>query len=81
FRTAATTASRYWLNMVAQNGNGTQALVAYSENGTTGIDYGYDSKVFNTAELALYSLAAENRLAIQARPGFEVSDVVPMGFT
>ncbi|MFP9098744.1 YDG domain-containing protein [Flavobacterium sp. RHBU_24] len=81
FRTAATTASRYWLNMVAQNGTGTQALVAYSENGTMGIDYGYDSKVFNTAELALYSLAADNKLAIQARPGFEVSDVVPMGFT
>jgi GEVED domain/Fibronectin type III domain len=82
FRSAANTASRYWLNMVAQNGSGSQALVAYSENGTTGIDFGYDSKVFGgETSLALYSVVTDNKLAIQARPEFEASDIVPMGFT
>jgi Bacterial Ig-like domain (group 2)/GDSL-like Lipase/Acylhydrolase family len=80
FRQAADTASRYWLNMNAENGSGSQALVAYIDEATLGLDYGYDSKTF-TSGISLYSVAAENKLTIQARPEFEVSDVVPMGFT
>ncbi|MFP9100348.1 discoidin domain-containing protein [Flavobacterium sp. RHBU_24] len=80
FRSGASTASRYWLNMTSQSGSGSQALIAYMEQATTGIDYGYDSKTFTTG-ISLYSTAADNKLAIQARPQFETSDVVPMGFT
>jgi hypothetical protein len=82
FRQAAATSSRYWLNMVAQNGSTSQALVGYTDMGTLGIDYGYDSKVFVGTDnaLSLYSLATDAKLAIQARPEFAVNDVVPMGF-
>ena len=82
FRSAAGNASRYWLNMVAQNGSGSQALVAYLEQTTLGIDYGYDGKVFNGGNsVSLYSTATGSKLTIQARPQFEASDIVPMGFS
>jgi len=80
FRSGATTASRYWLNITSPGGSGSQALIAYMEQATTGIDYGYDSKTF-TPGISLYSIAADSKLAIQARPQFEATDVVPMGFT
>lgn len=79
FRQAAGSASRYWLNLVAQNGAGSQALVSYTEQGTLGLDFGYDSKTFASG-VSLYSTAANSKLAIQTRPQFEAADIVPMGF-
>ncbi|WP_116786878.1 fibronectin type III domain-containing protein [Flavobacterium psychrotrophum] len=82
FRTAQSTASKLWLNMKAQNGTASQALIAYMEEGTTGLDYGYDGlKLTDANTVSLYSLAENAQLAIQARPEFDATDVVPMGFT
>lgn len=82
FRSAASTASRLWLNLTAENNMASQAMVGYFENGTLGLDYGFDAKKLTDGNtVAIYSLAENTPLAIQARPGFETTDVVPMGFT
>ena len=81
FKSAGETMSRYWLNLAGETTGFSQAAVAYMEGGTLGLDYGYDGKKFTDGgSLALYSLAAGTNLAIQARPGFETGDVVPMGY-
>jgi trimeric autotransporter adhesin len=82
FKSAADTASRYWLNITAQNGSASQALVGYTEAATLDIDYGYDSrKLTEGATISLYSVLQNSKLAIQARPEFMVNDIVSMGFT
>ena len=82
FRTAAATMSRFWLNLTDTEGGFSQALVAYSDATTTGLDYGYDGKLLNdSGRVALYSIAEDTNLTIQARAAFAQSDVVPMGFT
>ena len=82
FRQAANRASRLWLNLHAvTNGATAQAAIAYMDQATLALDYGYDAKKFaepNT--VALYSIAESTPLTIQARPAFTDEDVVPMGF-
>jgi len=81
FKPADATMSRYWLNVTGTTTGFSQAAVAYMDGGTLGLDYGYDGKKFTDGgSVALYSIAADTNLAIQARPKFEASDVVPMGF-
>lgn len=83
FRTAqGSVASKLWLNIKSQSGTASQAMVAYMHQGTTGLDYGYDGlKLTDSNTLSLYSIAENKQLAIQARPEFNASDVVLMGFT
>ncbi|WP_116790329.1 T9SS sorting signal type C domain-containing protein [Flavobacterium psychrotrophum] len=81
FREAQSTASKLWLNVTNSAGAAAQTAVAYMENTTTGIDYGYDGKLLADANtVALYSIAQDTNFAIQARDTFNVSDVVAMGF-
>jgi hypothetical protein len=81
FRTAANTASRYWLNLSDGQDGFSQIAVAYLENATTGIDFGYDGRqLLDGGRIALYSLAETNTLAIQARPIFNDTDSVQMGY-
>ena len=81
FRTAQSTTSRLWLNLTNGQGGYGQLAIAYIDGATTGLDYGYDGKMFAGAnELSIYSVAESTKLAIQARPLFDSSDVVPMGY-
>lgn len=74
--------SRLWLNLNAQSGIGAQMAVAYQQEGTLGIDYGYDGKLLNeSSTLKLYTMVQNLPLAIQARPEFDVTDVVPVGYS
>ncbi|MFP9100121.1 T9SS sorting signal type C domain-containing protein [Flavobacterium sp. RHBU_24] len=82
-RQAPTQASRWWLNITAQNGTAaSQMEVAYQDEGTLGLDYGYDGKLIGESNtLKLYSFVQNTPLAIQARPGFDSADVVQLGYT
>ncbi|RYD84067.1 MAG: T9SS sorting signal type C domain-containing protein, partial [Sphingobacteriales bacterium] len=81
FRTLNVAApSRYWLNLSNASGSYGQALVAYSQEGTTGIDYGFDGVEMADGPIRLFSRAENTNLSIQARPEFVVTDEVPMGF-
>ncbi|MXN90753.1 T9SS sorting signal type C domain-containing protein [Flavobacterium sp. Sd200] len=82
FRTAQTTTSRFWLNIANEQDGFSQAAIVYMDDATLDLDYGYDGLQLNDgSSVSLYSLAAQTNLSIQARPPFEVSDVVPIGFT
>ena len=74
--------SRLWLNLTKDN-KFSQMAIVYNSEMTLGIDYGWDGKaLINSSDvLALYSVANDDvQLAIQARPAFETTDVVPVGF-
>lgn len=73
-------ASRWWINISAVGGEFHQAMVSYSANGTLGIDFARDGKALTDGSVAIYSFAGETKLGIQARPSFEATDVVPMGY-
>ena len=81
FRQQADTNSRMWINMTAANGMASQTAIAYMNQGTLGMDYGYDGEKFTDANtLAVYSIAESKALAVQARPQFNNTDIVPVGF-
>lgn len=74
-------AARFWLNLTNENDGFSQMAVAYLSEATTGLDYGYDGKkLTDDKSMALYTLAAETALGVQARPEFTTIDTVPMGF-
>jgi hypothetical protein len=86
FRTANTTdeapeVSRLWLNLTnANNAAFSQTAIGYLDGATLGLDYGYDARALGEGNAKFYSVAGEDNMAIQARPPFVQSDVVPMGF-
>ncbi|MFP9099743.1 beta strand repeat-containing protein [Flavobacterium sp. RHBU_24] len=81
FRTGISQASRYRMRVTTPAGGASQMSVVYTPQGTLGLDYGYDGKKLGQPGLSLYTLAESTPLAIQARPEFDVTDVVPVGFT
>ncbi|WP_294820292.1 T9SS sorting signal type C domain-containing protein [uncultured Flavobacterium sp.] len=70
--------SRLWLNLTGSQGEFSQMSVAYTENTTTGLDYGWDGRAFADGVVSIYSLAGESKLGIQARGSFVAADVVPL---
>jgi hypothetical protein len=69
----------YWLNLSNSTELISQATVGYTTNSTLGIDYGIDGKNINK-EMYLASLIDGDDYAVQGRPSFEMSDVVPMSY-
>lgn len=80
FRTSQSETSRLWLNLTDGQNGFSQAAIAYMDEATTGLDYGYDGQQLIDGGLSLYSLVQETNLAIQARPAFTTADIVPMGY-
>jgi hypothetical protein len=72
--------SRYWLDIKGTSASSVIAMV-YMAEGTTGIDAGLDAQgITSGAPVSLYSIAADMNLAIQTRPAFAISDMVPLGY-
>ena len=72
--------SRIWLNLFSGD-KFSQTAVVYNPNMTLGIDYGWDGRAFIAdGAVTLYSVTAEESLAIQARPEFDTTDEVTIGF-
>ncbi|RYD90145.1 MAG: T9SS type A sorting domain-containing protein, partial [Sphingobacteriales bacterium] len=72
--------SRLWINLSGAADAFSQAAIGYMEGATLDLDYGYDGRILGDGTAKLYSKAAASNLAIQARPAFTATDVVPMGF-
>lgn len=70
--------SRLWLNLTGSDNEFSQMSVAYTDNTTLDIDYGWDGRAITDGEVSLYSLAGESKLGIQARGTFNPSDIVPL---
>ncbi len=69
----------YWLNLSNTTELISQTTVGYTTNSTLGIDYGIDGKNINK-EMYLASLINGDDYAVQGRPSFEITDVVPMSY-
>ena len=69
----------YWLNLTDNTGVYSQTAVGYNSEGTVGFDRGIDGENINN-EFYLTSLIGTDEYAIQGRPDFDASDVVPMSY-
>lgn len=72
---------RYKLNLTGINGAGSQMLVAYTPETSLEYDRMYDAEVLSVSGTQLYSILDNDtkKLAINARPSFETTDVVNLG--
>ncbi len=71
--------SRIWLN-VNTAGAFSQTMFGYVDDATYSYDNGYDGLAIIDGNLNIYTYIGDTKLAIQARPDFTVTDVVPLGF-
>lgn len=71
--------SRFWLNITGEN-IFSQVLIGYTGEATIGYDKGFDGEAMMDGTTTLYSIADGKKLAIQARPEFEDTDIVSLGF-
>lgn len=72
---------RLWLNFTHANGLFSQQLVAYFQNTTLGVDNAYDGRVNPSQNsVSFYSLIENDAYRIQARPSFDVNDIVSLGY-
>ncbi len=72
-------ASRFWLNLTAE-GVFSQALIGYMPGATTAYNKGWDGEALMDGPTTLYTIADNKNLAIQARPEFDITDTVALGF-
>ncbi len=73
---------RLWLEMTNEQGAFKQALIAYAENATNGIDAGYDGLLVEAGNpISIYSLVENAKLTIQGKAlPFNVADEIPLGY-
>lgn len=71
--------SRLWINVTGP-GVFSQTLIGYTPNGSLQFDGGFDGLAIIDGGVTLYTVTNAKRFAIQARPEFEDTDVVPLGF-
>jgi hypothetical protein len=76
-----TVMDRYKVNMTGDNGVFSQIVVSYLPEGTMGYDRMYDAGRNSVSTAQLYSILENDgrKLAINARPNFINTDVVPIG--
>ena len=74
---------RFKLNLTSTTGDFNQVLIAYINGLTTSYNRGYDASRNSTSGSQIFTIMGETnqRLAIDARPAFVNTDVVPLGFT
>lgn len=73
--------NRFWLNLSEGTNNHNQILIGYVENATDEMDFGYDGKLLNNGNSAIYSLLDDNELVIQGKGlPFNEEDKIFLGF-
>lgn len=72
---------RYKLKLTGANGFGNQILVAYMPETTLEYDRLFDAKLNSVSSAQLYSIleGTNTKLAINARPAFQINDMVSLG--
>ncbi|AWH83699.1 hypothetical protein HYN59_00575 [Flavobacterium album] len=70
---------RFKLTMTAANGVFSQIQIGYFEEATMGYDRLYDAGRNSVSTSQLYSFIDTQKLSINTRPAFEITDVVPLG--
>jgi hypothetical protein len=81
FKSSASPMDRYWLKLTNSANKSTgQNLIAYTLNATNDYDSGLDGLYSNDSSVAFYSKAGTQDVVINARPSFDVTDVIPLLF-
>ena len=77
------TVDRFKVNLQTTSGIANQVLVAYLPQTTLAYDYMYDAELYSVSPTKMYSVLDNDskKLAINARPTFENTDEVTVGFT
>lgn len=70
---------RFKLTMTGDNGVFSQIQIGYFEEATSGYDRLYDAGRNSVSTSQLYSFIDTQKLSINTRPAFEVTDIVPLG--
>jgi hypothetical protein len=70
---------RFKLNMTGNSGIFSQILIGYVPEATYGRDRMYDADRNSASSSQLYSLLGTTKLAINGRPSYDATDVVPLG--
>ncbi|MEL1246168.1 hypothetical protein AAEO56_17980 [Flavobacterium sp. DGU11] len=81
FRANGAQTGKFRLNLTGSRGSFSQVLIAYSAAGTPTYDNGYDSaRMANASSSELNSIieGSTSGYAIQTRPAFEATDIVPL---
>ena len=78
-----TPVDRYKLNLISSTQHFNQVLIAYIPGLSMGYDRGYDASRNSTSGSQIFTIMGDTnqRLAIDARPAFVDTDIVPLGFT
>lgn len=71
---------RIWINVISSADAYAQTLISYNATATSGYDNGLDGESLLDANILLHSYVEDKKMAIQARPAFADTDVVPLGF-
>ncbi len=81
FKYTASTVDRYWLKMTSTANKSTgQNLIAYIPTATNNYDNGLDGLYLNESSVAFYSKAASQEVVINARPSFDITDIIPLHY-
>lgn len=72
---------RFWVNLTAVDGAPRQIAVTYIDGLTNGYEDSYDAPLLGVTSNKLYTLIDNGRYAINARPAFNISDAVALGYT
>lgn len=77
------TIDRFKVNLQTSTGIANQVLVAYLPQTTLAYDYMYDAELYSVSSTKMYSILDNDtkKLAINARPAFDDTDEVTVGFT
>lgn len=77
-----TSIDRFKVNISDAAGLGNQVLVAYMPEATLAYDRMYDASLFTVSAVQMYSILDNDtkKLAINARPAFDVNDQVSVGY-
>lgn len=77
------TVDRFKVDLQTASGIGNQILIAYLPQTTLGYDYMYDAELYSVSPTKMYSILDNDvtKLAINARPTFDDSDEVALGYT
>lgn len=75
--------NRFKLNLQTTSGITNQIVVAYLPETTLAYDYMYDARLLTTGSTHIFSILDNDtqKLAINARPDFTITDEVPLGFS
>lgn len=72
---------RYWLRLADANGRYNELLVGYLSGATNDFDEAYDGPINSLSPVKFYSILGNEKLVIQGKPEFEVTDIVQLDYS